>query len=167
MCIGAAANSIEQAASDVVEDTNFCWALRQRYAIELTSFLWHVPADTTETVTEHSARLQPSINLHDPVTALMLSCSGTDVLPQTSPLLKYFRFHFYQWLHWYSSLPKTYAFKHIIEFANVCLFEDDSNQKYILRGNYFYHTICVSMKSINALDGMLSFWNRKKLSRKL
>ena len=34
--------------------------------IELTSFLWHMPADTTETVAEHSARLQPSINLHAP-----------------------------------------------------------------------------------------------------
>ena len=28
-----------------------------------------MPADTTETVAEHSARLQPSINLHVPVTA--------------------------------------------------------------------------------------------------
>ena len=34
-------------------------------------------ADTTETVAEHSARLQPSINLHAPVTAFMFSCSGT------------------------------------------------------------------------------------------
>ena len=40
-----------------------------------------MPADTTETVAEHSARLQPSINLHAPVTAFMFSCSGTDVLP--------------------------------------------------------------------------------------
>ena len=28
-----------------------------------------MPADTTETVVEHSAKLQPSINLHAPVTA--------------------------------------------------------------------------------------------------
>ena len=28
-----------------------------------------MPDDTTETVAEHSARLQPSINLHVPVTA--------------------------------------------------------------------------------------------------
>ena len=28
-----------------------------------------MPADTTETVAEHSTRLQPSINLHAPVTA--------------------------------------------------------------------------------------------------
>ena len=35
-----------------------------------------MPADTTETVAEHSARLQPSINLHAPVTASMFSCSG-------------------------------------------------------------------------------------------
>ena len=41
-----------------------------------------MPADTTETVTEHSARLQPSINLHAAVTAYMFSCFGTDVLPQ-------------------------------------------------------------------------------------
>ena len=40
-----------------------------------------MPADTTETVAEHSARLQPSINLHAPVTAFMFGCSGTDVLP--------------------------------------------------------------------------------------
>ena len=32
------------------------------HAIELILFLWHMPADTTETVAEHSARLQPSIN---------------------------------------------------------------------------------------------------------
>ena len=31
-------------------------------------------ADTTEPVAEHSARLQPSINLHAPVTAFMFSC---------------------------------------------------------------------------------------------
>ena len=34
-----------------------------------------MPADTTETVAEHSARLQPSINLHAPVTTFMFSCS--------------------------------------------------------------------------------------------
>ena len=34
------------------------------HAIELTMFLWHIPADTTETVAEHSIRLQPLINLH-------------------------------------------------------------------------------------------------------
>ena len=33
-------------------------------------------------VAEHSAKPQPSINLHDPVTAFMINyCSGTDVLP--------------------------------------------------------------------------------------
>ena len=31
-----------------------------------------MPADTTEIVAEHSTRLQPSINLHAPVTAFML-----------------------------------------------------------------------------------------------
>ena len=38
---------------------------------------FHMPADTTEGVTEHSARQQPSMNLHAPVTAFMFSCSGT------------------------------------------------------------------------------------------
>ena len=41
-----------------------------------------MPADTTETVAEHSARLQPPINQNDPVAAFMFSCSGTDVLPR-------------------------------------------------------------------------------------
>ena len=36
-------------------------------------------ADTTETVAEHSARLQPSINLHAPVRAYMFSCSSTQI----------------------------------------------------------------------------------------
>ena len=43
-------------------------------------FLWHMPNDATEGVAEHSPRLQPSINLHAPVTAFMFSCSGTDIL---------------------------------------------------------------------------------------
>ena len=38
-----------------------------------------MPADITETVVEHSTRLQPSIKLHDPITAFMLRCSATDV----------------------------------------------------------------------------------------
>ena len=41
-----------------------------------------MPADATEGVAEHSSRLQPSINLHAPVSAFMFSCSGTDVLPR-------------------------------------------------------------------------------------
>ena len=41
-----------------------------------------MPADTNETVAEHSTRLQPSIKLHDPITAFMFSCSGTDVQPR-------------------------------------------------------------------------------------
>ena len=32
-------------------------------------------------VAEHSSRLQPSINLHPPVTAFMFSCSGTQCTP--------------------------------------------------------------------------------------
>ena len=38
--------------------------------------------DATEGVAEHSSRLQPSINLHAPVTAFMFSCFGTDELPR-------------------------------------------------------------------------------------
>ena len=41
-----------------------------------------MPHDATEGVAEHSSRLQPSINLHAPVTAFMFSCSGTNVLPR-------------------------------------------------------------------------------------
>ena len=44
--------------------------------LELTLFLWHMPDVATEGVAEHSSRLQPSINLHAPVTAFMFSCSG-------------------------------------------------------------------------------------------
>ena len=53
---------------------------RWSHAIELTLFLCHTPA--SEGVAEHSSRLQPSINLHAPVTALMFCCSGIDVLPR-------------------------------------------------------------------------------------
>ena len=38
--------------------------------------------DTTEGVAEQSSRLQPSINLHAAVTALMISCSGIHVPPR-------------------------------------------------------------------------------------
>ena len=38
-------------------------------------FIWHMPDDATEGVAEHSSRLQPSINLHAPVTAFMFSWS--------------------------------------------------------------------------------------------
>jgi hypothetical protein len=41
-----------------------------------------MPDDATEGVAKHSSRLQPSINMHAPVTAFMFSCTGTDVLPQ-------------------------------------------------------------------------------------
>ena len=37
----------------------------------------HLPNDVTEGMAEHGPRLQPSINLHAPVTAFMFSCSGT------------------------------------------------------------------------------------------
>ena len=36
-----------------------------------------MPDDATERVVEHSARLQPSINLHAPITAFMFSFSGS------------------------------------------------------------------------------------------
>ena len=35
---------------------------QQSHAIDLTSFLRHVPDDATEGAAEHSSRLQPSIN---------------------------------------------------------------------------------------------------------
>ena len=41
-----------------------------------------MPADTTETVAEHSPRLQPSINLHAPVTALCSAALVPNVLPR-------------------------------------------------------------------------------------
>ena len=40
---------------------------------QLTLFVWHMPDDTTEGVAEHSSRLQPSINLHAPITAFCLA----------------------------------------------------------------------------------------------
>ena len=52
-----------------------------------------MPDDATEGVAEHSCRLQPSINLHAPVTAFMISCSGILVLRVTycsDYLLTYF-----------------------------------------------------------------------------
>ena len=36
-----------------------------------------MPDDATKGVAEHGSTLQPSINLHAPVTAFMFSCSGT------------------------------------------------------------------------------------------
>ena len=50
--------------------------------VELTLSPWHMPDDAIEGVDKHSSRLQPSNNLHAPVTPLMFSCSGTDVLPR-------------------------------------------------------------------------------------
>ena len=46
------------------------------YAVKLNLFLWHMPADTTEGVAEHSTRLQPSINL-------MCIYSENKVIPNT------------------------------------------------------------------------------------
>ena len=40
-------------------------------------YFFIMPADTNETVAEHSARLHPSINLHAPATAFKFSCAGT------------------------------------------------------------------------------------------
>ena len=50
---------------------------RWSHAFELTLFLWHMPEDSTDSVAELSSRQQPSISLHAPVTAFMISCSGT------------------------------------------------------------------------------------------
>ena len=59
---------------------------RQSHAIVLTLFLWHMPDDATEGVVKHSSRLQPSINLHAPVTAFMFSCSGCRSGSRQGPL---------------------------------------------------------------------------------
>ena len=56
---------------------------RESHAIELTLFMWHMPDDATEGVAEHSSRLQPSINVHAPVTAFMFSGSGTQCTTPT------------------------------------------------------------------------------------
>ena len=41
-----------------------------------------MPNKATESVAEHSSGMQPSINLHAPVTTFMFRCSGTDILPR-------------------------------------------------------------------------------------
>ena len=46
-----------------------------------------MPDDTTESVAEQSFRLQPSINLHAPFTALKYSMAGMGIEPTTFALL--------------------------------------------------------------------------------
>ena len=70
------------------------------------------------------------------------------------------------WLHWYSSLQMTFAFKTHNQIRQFLPLWRQFDQKYLFRGNYFYHTMCVFKISINSFDGMLSFSNRKKLPRK-
>ena len=53
--------------------------------IEFTLFLWHMPDDVVEGVAEHSCRLQPSIDLRDPVTTL---CSAALILMYQSTTLE-------------------------------------------------------------------------------
>ena len=50
-----------------------------------------MPADTTETVAEHSARLQTSINLHAPVTVLIADVPGDWRRPQGRPRSSWLR----------------------------------------------------------------------------
>ena len=51
---------------------------RQSHAVGLTLFLWHIcQMIPLECCGQTQLRLQPSINLHAPVTAFMFSCSGT------------------------------------------------------------------------------------------
>ena len=64
-------------------------------------FMWHMPPDATPV--EHSARLQPSINLHAPVTAFMFSCSGTQCT--TYPREMKARVSPVQWSEPHSILP--------------------------------------------------------------
>ena len=61
---------------------------RWSHAIELTLFLWHMSDDATEGVAEYSSRLQPSINLHAPVTCggdllWFGSCRAVELLEQS------------------------------------------------------------------------------------
>ena len=44
--------------------------------------MWHMPDDATEGVAKYSSRLQPSIYLHAPVTALCSAALVPNVLPQ-------------------------------------------------------------------------------------
>ena len=46
-------------------------------AIKSSLFLWH---DATESMVEHSSKLQPTINLHAQVTTFIFSCSCTEIL---------------------------------------------------------------------------------------
>ena len=41
-----------------------------------------MPDDATDDVAKHSFRLQPLINLHAQITAIIYSRSGTDALPR-------------------------------------------------------------------------------------
>ena len=59
-----------------VTDTILWQGHHDSHAIELTYFCGN------DGVAEHRARLQPSINLHAPVTAFMFSCSGTQCTTQ-------------------------------------------------------------------------------------
>ena len=57
--------------------------------------------------------------------------------------------------------------KHRIKFANFCLFEGDSiRSTYFVATSFITQYVSVSMISIKTFKGILSFWNRKKLSRK-
>ena len=71
-----------------------------------------------------------------------------------------------RWLHRYSSLQMRFAFKTQNQIRQVLPLWRRFDLKYLFRGNYLYHTMCVSTISLNSFDGMLSFSNRKKLSRK-
>ena len=55
---------------------------QKSHANKLTLFLWHMPDGATESVAEHSSRLQPSINLHASVTALCSAALVPNVLPR-------------------------------------------------------------------------------------
>ena len=53
------------------------WALDRVMQLSWLLFLWHMPDDAAEGVSEHSSRLQPAFNLHASVTTFMFSWSGT------------------------------------------------------------------------------------------
>ena len=54
----------------------------ERPSVELILFPWPHPDDATEGVTEHSIRLQPSINLHTQLQPLCSAALVSNVLPR-------------------------------------------------------------------------------------
>ena len=92
-----------------VMDTIFLAEPFDSHAIELTSFLWHMPADTTETVAEHSTRLHSSINFACPSYTLyiqLLWLHSHWVGPQLLLFFGYMSIGSLMWVIYMKSLSK-------------------------------------------------------------